>query len=96
MTARWSPAARTDLLEAVRYLGKERSTSIADQFLDAVDATVELLLDGRFDGPVVVLMTGEEVRVWSVGLHRLYYRRRDGHLELVRLFHPRRRPIERK
>jgi plasmid stabilization system protein ParE len=95
VNTRWSAAAREDLLAAVDHYA-DAGPDVADQFLDAVDRAVELLGDGLFDGPAVVLTTGDEVRVWSVGVHRLYYRRTEDHLEIVRLFHARRRPIEQR
>lgn len=95
MTVRWSQDAAQDLDERVIYLVNEAGLRVAERFLDDVDRAVELLQDGRFDGPSITLVTGEEVMVWLIGDRRLYYRRVDEVLEVVRLYGSEQRPIER-
>ena len=95
MTALWSPAASRDLVQAIKHLLGEEPAAAA-QLVAGVEHAVELLADGRFDGPEVRLHTGETALAWSVHPYRLYYDRgRGDELRILRLFHQRREPIER-
>ncbi len=54
---------------------------------------VDRLADGELHGPAQNLRSGEVVHSWPVPPCRLYYRRDETTLHIVRLYHQRRRPI---
>jgi hypothetical protein len=60
-----------------------------------VFAIIDRLTAGDFDGPEQTLRTGDVVRSWPVPPLRLYYRRRDDALWILRIYHQARRPIAR-
>jgi len=54
---------------------------------------VERLAEGDFEGPEQQLRSGMIVRSWPLPPYRIYYRRREGVLEVMRVYHHARRPI---
>jgi plasmid stabilization system protein ParE len=54
-----------------------------------------LLMSGLIEGPDVVLSDGRPARRWSMPPHRVYYRRHGRTVEILRVYHQVRRPIER-
>ena len=95
MKVTWSSAASRDFHDAVTYL-MARNPDATAQLVAGVEHAIELLADGRFSGPEVMLPTGDIAHAWSVYPYRLYYDRRgDDELRILRLFHQRRQPIER-
>ncbi|MBN2576782.1 MAG: type II toxin-antitoxin system RelE/ParE family toxin [Deltaproteobacteria bacterium] len=63
--------------------------------VDEVIILAERLARGEFDGPEQRLKIGLVVRSWPLPPYRLFYRRRDGVLEVMRIYHHARRPITR-
>jgi plasmid stabilization system protein ParE len=61
--------------------------------VEDVAALAERLARGDFDGPEQRLKSGLLVRSWPFPPYRLYYRRRDSVLEVMRVYHQARRPI---
>jgi plasmid stabilization system protein ParE len=53
----------------------------------------EQLAQRAFEGPEQRLRSGLLVRSWPLPPYRLYYRRRDDSLEILRVYHQARRPI---
>lgn len=93
MSIRWSPLAAEDYLDAVNYL-MERSPSAARRLSERIDEVVEAIAGGEMDGPTTILTTGETVQSWPIPPYRLYYRKVDLDVEVVRLYHQRRKSIE--
>ena len=91
MTVRWSPSAEADLQAAIDYLAHEDPAAAA-HLMNGIREAVELLTDGRFEGPKAHL-AGKPVRSWLVRPFRLYYQRRDDVLLILRVYHERRKPL---
>jgi len=89
---RWTPAARDDLDTAVSYVA-ERDVDAAEALLDRILDASEILADGRFDGPPARLEWAPSARAWLVPPFRLYYRREQDVLVVLRLYHVRQRPL---
>ena len=51
--------------------------------------------EGLFEGPEQRLRGGMLVRSWPLPPYRIYYRRRDGFLDVMRVYHQARKPITR-
>jgi hypothetical protein len=60
-----------------------------------VVSLVERLAKAEFEGPELMLKTGLMVRSWPLPPYRVYYRRRNGVLEILRVYHQARRPLTR-
>ena len=56
---------------------------------------IDRLATHEFDGPVSRLRSGGVVRSWAVPPFRIYYQRLPAELLIVRVYHQKRRPIER-
>ena len=92
MSIRFAKQAARDIAAAVSFWQTRRP----DRPLTLVDDVMALagrLARGEFDGPEQRLKTGLVVRSWPLPPYRLYYRRRDGVLEIMRVYHQARRPI---
>ncbi len=90
----YAPEAVDDLEAAVAYVARDNPAAaarLADRVFDRIDS----LAAGEFDGPEHVLRSGESVRSWPVPPFRVYYRRSEGLLEILRVYHHARRPIVR-
>jgi hypothetical protein len=60
-----------------------------------VIALADRLAREEFEGPEQRLKSGLMVRSWPLPPYRLFYRRREGVLEVMRIYHQARRPITR-
>lgn len=88
-----SPQARGDLKEAFDYIHKD-NPSAADQVLARLVEMFGLLASGVVTGREVVLQDGRRVNTWPVPPYRIYYRKSADRLEVIRVYHQARRPIE--
>jgi toxin ParE1/3/4 len=94
LTIRTSKDAAEDLASATRYLA-ERNPRAATELVAEVLDLLERLDEGIFEGPEQQLQGGMLVRSWPLPPYRIYYRRRGGVLEVMRVYHQARRPITR-
>lgn len=89
-----SPQAQADLREVRAYIARDNPAA-AKREVARIKEAIKVLAGGRIDGREVVLESGERVRLWLVSSYRLYYRRLDDVLQILRVYHHARRPIER-
>jgi plasmid stabilization system protein ParE len=89
----FSPDARRDLRAAVEYLVRANPRA-ALRLVERLDRALSLLADGAVEGPLVRLRRGGQARRWSTPPFRLYYRRTDDELVVLRFYHGARRPLE--
>ena len=94
MTSRISKEAVEDLAAAVEYLA-ERNLRAAKQLVTGILDLAAQLDEGIFEGPEQKLRSGMLVRSWPLPPYRIYYRRHDGVLEVMRVYHQARNPITR-
>ena len=94
MRIRFAKQAAKDL-EATAAFWKERWPGVPSTLVDDVIALAERLARGEFEGPEQRLKSGLMVRSWPLPPYRLFYRRREGVLEVMRIYHQARRPITR-
>ena len=88
-----SPDAEQDLAEACEFIARDNPLA-ARRLVDRFEEITNLLASGLIEGREVVLSDGRGARAWSLRPYRIYYRRsRDG-VEVLRLYHQARRPIE--
>ena len=83
------PQAEQDIVLYGDYLA-ERSLSAAERFADAVDATIQMLLQNPEMGELLRSdLTGQIRRrtVLGFGNYLIFYRRVDTTLEIVRVIH---------
>lgn len=90
----FSRRAREELLEAFGYILFDDQAA-ADREIDRILAALRLLAEQKVDGREVVLQSGQRLRLWLVAPYRVYYRRQGDTLQVVRVYHQARRPIER-
>jgi len=95
LKVRFSPRARHDLQSAVEYVAAQNPTAAAE-LTEQLLSTIEKLAQGEFQGTEVRLRSGAVVRTWPVVPYRIYYRRSDEALEVVRVYHQARRPIAKR
>lgn len=93
MKIRYSAEASEDLLATLEYLAARNSRAAETLYRD-VKLTLRRIAAGELDGPETTLRTGQQVRSWPVHPFRIYYRKVDGVLHVIRLHHHARRPIE--
>ena len=83
-----SPAAQVDLSEIWDYTAKHWGEVQAERYTRGIQATCEGLSDGTLVG-----LSAEDIRAGyrkiGVGSHVMYYREREGTLEIVRILHRR-------
>jgi plasmid stabilization system protein ParE len=91
---RFAKQAASDIDAAVAFRLKQRPDASVT-LVDDVMKVAERLARGEFDGPEQRLKSGLTVRSWPLPPYRLYYRRREGVLEILRIYHQARRPIAR-
>jgi len=91
----FAPKAERDLETALDFIARRSPIDAADLF-ERVRALVQRLADREFEGPAQQLRTGEHVRSWPLPPYRIYYRRSEDLLEIVRVYHLARRPIVRR
>lgn len=92
MKAVWNQRALEEFERAIRHL-HEHNPDAAVKVADAVLAAVDLLLDGRFDGPPVELTDGRCVLHWWVHPFHVLYIRHEGAIRILRVYHHSRRPL---
>jgi plasmid stabilization system protein ParE len=90
-----SPLAADDLQGAYDFISLEHSES-ADEFLIRISEVLGLLASGLVTGPKVTLRDGRRINAWSLPPYRLYYRVEGAELQLLRVYHQARKPIERR
>ena len=83
-----TPAARADLSEIWDYTIRRWGEAQAERYTRDIQATCEALGNGALVG-----LSAEDIRAGyrkiGVGSHVLYYREREGTLEIVRILHQR-------
>ena len=83
-----SPAAQVDLSEIWDYTAEHLGEAQAERYTRGIQATCERLSDGTLVG-----LSAEDIRAGyrkiGVGSHVMYYREREGALEIVRILHRR-------
>ena len=89
---RFYPQAKDDLADILAYLRNEASTQLAQQFLDAVVASVERLVEHpelgvrrSYRSPLL-----RNVRMFSLpkfSRYLLFYQSKDGVVYIIRLIH---------
>ncbi len=83
-----SPAAQGDLSEIWDYTAKHWGEAQAERYARSIQATCEGLSDGTLVG-----LSAEDIRAGyrkiAAGSHVMYYREREGTLEIVRILHRR-------
>jgi toxin ParE1/3/4 len=89
-----SPQAQEDLREVRRYIARDNPAA-ARREIARIKEAIKTLADGGVDGREVCLESGERVRLWLVSSYRLYYRRLGKVLQVIRVYHQARHPIER-
>jgi len=94
MTIVVAPKARDDLREAYEYI-QEENPGAADRVLAHIVEVIGMLASGVMQGREVILRDGRKVHTWPVPPYRIYYRIREQNLQVVRVYHQARRPIER-
>ena len=91
-----APEALAALTSIVAYL-QERNPRAAGATADAIFSVIDRLAAREFEGPECEqLRTRERVRSWPVRPYRIYYRREDGTLVVLRIYHSARWPIATK
>jgi hypothetical protein len=91
---RFAKQAAKDLDAAIAFW-RERRPDLPFTLVDDVITLAGQIAKGEFEGPELTLKTGLIVRSWPLPPYRVYYRRRDGVLEVLRVYHQARRPIAR-
>lgn len=89
-----SKQAKTDLLEIRRFIARA-DRAAAKREIAQIRLAIGVLATDNADGRNVVLSTGDSARIWLVSSYRIYYRRQNGELQILRIYHQARRPIER-
>ncbi|MBI2896347.1 MAG: type II toxin-antitoxin system RelE/ParE family toxin [Deltaproteobacteria bacterium] len=89
-----SRRARDDLRQAHSFIAKD-DPEAADRVVAGIVEVIGRLAAGHFEGREVVLRDGRIVRVWLASPYRIYYRWQGDVLQVVRVYHSARRPIER-
>ena len=83
-----SPAAQADLEEIWDYTVRRWGEAQAERYTRDIQAACEGLSDGTLIG-----LSAEDIRAGyrkiGVGSHVMYYREREGTLEIVRILHRR-------
>jgi plasmid stabilization system protein ParE len=90
----WAPEAADEFDATIAYLA-ERNPKAARKLAERVLTVVDRLAIEPLEGRAHTLRTGEVVRGWPVPPLRIYYRRAEGALHVLRVYDQRREPIER-
>jgi len=90
-----SPQAKADLHEVRTYIARDNPAA-ARREIGRIKEALKMLAGGGVEGREVVLENGARVHVWLVSSYRIYYRRAGKVLQVVRVYHQARRPIERE
>ena len=95
MTITLAPEAADDLAALVEYL-HQRNPEAALATADGIFRVIDRLATKEFEGPECELRrTRERVRSWPMRPYRIFYRREDDALVVLRIYHSARRPIVR-
>jgi toxin ParE1/3/4 len=94
MTIVVAPQAREDLREAYDYIHKDNLNAAARVLAHIVEV-IGMLVSEAVTGRDVLLRDGRQVKTWPVPPYRIYYRVRGQELQVIRVYHQARRPIER-
>jgi plasmid stabilization system protein ParE len=94
MNVALSAAACKDLRQAHNHIARDNPIAAARE-VTGILASLQDLADTKVDGREVILDDGRRVRVWFVSSYRVYYRRTATKLQVVRIYHQARSPIER-
>lgn len=88
-----APLAAQDLGEAYEFISRDNPDA-ADRILAALSEVMGKLASGHLRGREVRLKSGETVLAWSHPPYRIYHRLKPDELQVVRVYHQARRPIE--
>jgi plasmid stabilization system protein ParE len=88
-----APLAAQNLEQAYDFIAQD-NLEAADRVLIAITETLGFLGSGIVQGRDVRLRTGELVSTWSHPPYRIYCRIIGEDLQLIRVYHQARRPIE--
>ena len=94
MSVHYSRTAARELRAQIDYLA-ERSPQAARKLAAAIGALLADLDADVFDGPEVSLRSGRLVRSWPLPPLRIYYRREQKGVYVIRIYHLPRRGITR-
>ncbi|HSF68228.1 MAG TPA: type II toxin-antitoxin system RelE/ParE family toxin [Nitrospiraceae bacterium] len=94
MTIVVAPQAGKDLREAYEYILKDNPIA-ADRVLAHIVEVIGMLASEAITGREVLLRDGRWVKTWPVPPYRIYYRVIGQELQVIRVYHQARRPIER-
>ena len=90
-----APEAADDLAAVIEYLN-QRNPRAATATADSIFRVIDRVAAREFEGPECQLRsTRERVRSWPARPYRIYYRREDDTLIVLRIYHSSRRPIAR-
>jgi plasmid stabilization system protein ParE len=82
-----------DLQDAYDYIASD-SISAAENLLSQFDRAWELLESGIVRGRQSILKSGDKVESWPLYPYRIYYLRLTDKIEVLRVYHLAREPIE--
>jgi plasmid stabilization system protein ParE len=86
--------AEQDLVDAIAYAyGHSRAATV--HLIERFHAALEMLASGLVEGRGAALKDGRALRAWSMPPYVIYYRREGNTLQILRVHHQSRRPIER-
>ena len=94
MTIVVSPQACEDLRKAYDYIRKDNPNAAARVLAHIVEV-IGMLVSEAGTGRDVLLRDGRRVKTWPVPPYRIYYRVKGQELQVIRVYHQARRPIER-
>jgi len=94
MTIVVAPQAGKDLREVYEYIFKDNPIA-ADRVLAHIVEVIGMLALEAVTGREVLLRDGRWVNTWPVPSYRIYYRVSGQELQVIRVYHQARRPIER-
>ncbi|MEK6632533.1 MAG: type II toxin-antitoxin system RelE/ParE family toxin [Nitrospirota bacterium] len=89
-----APQAAEDLREAYEFISKDNPNA-AGRVLAHIVELIGMLASESVMGRDVRLKDGRRVKTWPVPPYRIYYRVRGQELDVIRVYHQARRPIER-
>ena len=90
-----SPAAEADLADARDYLA-QTSPKAAHELLSRFGEVTQTIASGLIGGREVVLKDGRPAQRWPMPPYTIYYRKEGNGVEVLRVYHHARRPIERE
>jgi plasmid stabilization system protein ParE len=90
----FSPQALADLEATIGFI-RDRDWNAAARLAERVLEVIDRIADRAFEGPEIVLSSGERVRSWPVPPLRVYYQHKEGALQVLRIYHQARGPLVR-